>query len=313
MCRLSAEEIFALAEALDIPEDFKTSNDYTFSRYEALCLLCARFRSAGDMYLLSMLYDRSQSSISQCINELVVYLDERWEHLLYCDEEHLLHPLRLADYAEAIHNRGSPLNHILGFIDCTIRRISRPSIFQRQAYNGHKKVHALKYQALMLPNGIIGHLYGPFEGRRNDNFLLTESGLLERLSHFAYVEDLPDDAPMEERTYQIFGDPAYGLGPHLISPFSGAGERTEEQTAWNAAMSAVRIEVEHGFGIVSSLWPFLNAGWKMQLYSSPVGRYYRVGVLLANCINCMHPNQVAQYFDCLPPELVEYLHEAPDV
>ncbi|KAJ6600829.1 hypothetical protein B0H10DRAFT_1887659, partial [Mycena sp. CBHHK59/15] len=43
-------------------------------------------------------------------------------------------------------------------------------------------------------------------------------------------------------------------------------------------MSAVRIEVEHGFGIVANLWPFLNAGWKMQLYSSPVGRYYRVAL-----------------------------------
>ena len=85
------------------------------------------------------------------------------------------------------------------------------------------------------------------------------------------------------------------------------GERTEEKE-WNARMSAVHIEVEHGFGIVANTWPFLNAGWKMGLYSSPVGRYYRVGVLLSNCINCLWPNQVAQYFECLPPELDEYLH-----
>jgi hypothetical protein len=59
---------------------------------------------------------------------------------------------------------------------------------------------------------------------------------------------------------------AYGLGPHIISPFSGAGERTEEELEWNSQMSAVRIEVEHGFAIVSNTWPFLNAGWKMHLY-----------------------------------------------
>src|SRR6202167_4670422 len=70
--------------------------------------------------------------------------------------------------------------------DCTIQRIAHPTWFQHQAYNGHKKFHALKFQALMLPNGIIGHLYGPFEGRRNDNILLTESGLLERLAQFAH-------------------------------------------------------------------------------------------------------------------------------
>ena len=86
------------------------------------------------------------------------------------------------------------------------------------------------------------------------------------------------------------------------------GDRTEEEKAWNAEMSAVRIEVEHGFGIVANTWPFLNAGWKMRLYSSPVGRYYRVGVLLTNCINCLWPNQVSQYFDCHPPKLNEYLH-----
>jgi nuclease HARBI1 len=97
---------------------------------------------------------------------------------------------------------------------------------------------------------------------------------------------LAADAPYEEQTYQIFGDPAYGVGPHIISPFTGIGDHTEEKT-WNAEMSTVHIEVEHGFGIVANTWPFLNAGWKMQLYSSPVGRYYQVGVLLMNCINCL--------------------------
>jgi nuclease HARBI1 len=160
----------------------------------------------------------------------------------------------------------------------------------------------------MLPNGIIGHLYGPFEGHQNDNFLLSESGLLECLSHFAHPEDLAADAPYEEQTYQIFGDPAYGLGPHIISPFAGMGNRTEGEMTWNAEMFAVRIEVEHGFGIVASTWPFLNASWKMWLYSSPVGRYYRVGVLFMNCINCLRPNQVSQYFDRLPSKLDKYLH-----
>ncbi|KDQ64012.1 hypothetical protein JAAARDRAFT_52042 [Jaapia argillacea MUCL 33604] len=143
----------------------------------------------------------------------------------------------------------------------------------------------------MLPNGIIRHLYGPMEGRRNDAFMLTESGLMEALAEFAKWEDVPDDGPPEERYFQVFGDPAYGIGNHLVSPF------------------AIRIEVEHGFGIVSNTWPFLNAGWKMQLYHSSVGRYYRVGVLLTNTLNCLHPNQVAQYFDCQPPDLQDYFHE----
>jgi len=160
----------------------------------------------------------------------------------------------------------------------------------------------------MLPNGIIGHLFGPMEGQRNDAYLLTESGILEQLATFSFQEDVPADAPVEEHTFQVFSDPTYGLGPHIISPFAGAGEHTEEEWEWNAKMSAVCIKIEHGFGIVSNLWPFLNGGWKMHLYNSPVACYYHVGVLLANAINCLYPNQVAQYFNCLPPCLNEYFH-----
>jgi nuclease HARBI1 len=160
----------------------------------------------------------------------------------------------------------------------------------------------------MLPNGIVGHLYGPFEGCRNDNFLLTNSGLLDCLAHFAHCPETNENTPIEDQYLQIFGDPAYQNGPHIMSPFAGEGERSDAKKEWNAEMSAVRIEVEHGFGIVSNTWPFLNANWKMHLYSSPVGRYYRVGVLLTNCLDYLRPNQVSHYFGCLPPTLSEYLH-----
>ncbi|KAJ7347929.1 hypothetical protein DFH08DRAFT_618353, partial [Mycena albidolilacea] len=148
--RMTADELIDLAHALRIPDPFVTATRYLFSATEALGLLCARFRSAAEMYALVMLYDCSQSSIWECVNELVEFLDEHWEHLLGCDDQHLLHPDNLKEYADAIHRRGAPLTSIFAFIDCTIRRISHPTWFQRQAYNGHKKFHALKYQALML-------------------------------------------------------------------------------------------------------------------------------------------------------------------
>lgn len=62
-------------------------------------------------------------------------------------------------------------------------------------------MHALKFQAVMLLNGLIGHLYRPVEGRRNDNALLKESQLLERLCEFAVSEDLDDDALLEIQTF----------------------------------------------------------------------------------------------------------------
>lgn len=41
--------------------------------------------------------------------------------------------------------------------------ISQPVENQRIVYNGHKRVHALKFQSVVLPNGLVGHLYGPVD------------------------------------------------------------------------------------------------------------------------------------------------------
>ncbi|KAJ3713874.1 hypothetical protein C8R42DRAFT_531954, partial [Lentinula raphanica] len=136
---------------------------------------------------------------------------------------------------------------------------------------------------------------------------LTTSCILDKLDTFAFRPDVPADAPPHECNFVVFGDPAYGYGPHLISPFS-TDNITEPQKAWNEAMSQCRIEVEHGFGVVVTLWPFLNNWQKITLLQAPVGHFYCVGVLLTNTLNCLRPNQVAQAFDCLPPTLNEYFH-----
>lgn len=306
---MTASELNSLTNALRIPPRFKTASGHVYEGIEALSLLCARFRSPGDIYDLVRRYDRSASAISEVINELCVFLDESWAHLLHLDSQGVLAPERLQEYADALHDFGAPVDSVWGFLDCTIRQMCRPIWWQGATYNGHKKFHALKFQAVMLVNGIIGHLYGPVEGRRNDNFLLVESGLLEWCRSFAIRPGIPDDVPPEERYLQLFGDSAYGVSYQILSPFAGLGERTEEEKMWNQAMSKPRMSVEHGFGIVVSTWPFLNAFWKLRVYQSPIGRYYRVAVLLTNAINCYRPNLIAQRFDCLPPTLEEYFHE----
>ena len=39
----------------------------------------------------------------------------------------------------------------------------------RVLYNGHKRVHAIKFQSVVAPNGLIANLFGPVEGRRHDS------------------------------------------------------------------------------------------------------------------------------------------------
>lgn len=130
-CRFYPEEIAELATALQIPDPYITRTRSSFTQIEALGLLLARFRSAGDMYDLTSRYDRPQSAISEIINELTEYLDETWKHLLELSpRNHTISSARMAVYANALHRHGAPLPNIWCFIDCTIHAMCRPSRFQ---------------------------------------------------------------------------------------------------------------------------------------------------------------------------------------
>ena len=130
--------------------------------------------------------------------------------------------------------------NVWGFLDCTIRPIARPVIWQRICYNGHKKVHSLKYSAVKSPDGLIYHLFRPYEGCRNDNALLNDSGLVERC-----IQKAP--------SFCLYGDSAYPVSSVLLSPFLKAN-LTKEEMAWNVAMSARRECVEWGFADILRLW-----------------------------------------------------------
>lgn len=56
------------------------------------------------------------------------------------------------------------LENCFGFVDGTVGSIARPDENQRVVYNGHNRVHALKFQSVALPNGIIANMYGPVGG-----------------------------------------------------------------------------------------------------------------------------------------------------
>ena len=77
-----------------------------------------------------------------------------WNHTI-------LNAATLQKYANAVFNKGAALDNCFGFVDGTVRPICRPDQNQRIVYNGHKRVHGLKFQSVVLPNGIIANLYGP--------------------------------------------------------------------------------------------------------------------------------------------------------
>ena len=114
-------------------------------------------------------------------------------------------------YADALYLSGAALENCWGFIDGTVRPVCRPGENQRAIYNGHKRVHSVKFQSVALPNGLVGHLYGPVEGRRHDSGMLASSGLLQDLQRFS-------NSPVTGLPMCVYGDPAYPLRAHLQGP-----------------------------------------------------------------------------------------------
>ena len=53
-------------------------------------------------------------------------------------------------------------------------------------YRGHctmgiNVIHAIKFQSVVAPNGLIANLFDPVDGRRHDSGMLADSGLLQQL------------------------------------------------------------------------------------------------------------------------------------
>ena len=94
-----------------------------------------------------------------------------------------------------------------GFIDGTVCPVYRPQKTQRIIYNGHKKIRAIKFQSVIAPNGLIAVLDDPYEGRKHNSGMLTDSGLFTRLKNISFDQC--------NQPLSVYGDPAYLLRVHL--------------------------------------------------------------------------------------------------
>ena len=141
----------------------------------------------------------------------------------------------LKGFCNTIHQNGAALNNCWGFVNGTVRPISRPNESQKILYNGHKKVHAIKFQSVVAPNGLVANLYGPVQGKRPDSGMLAMCGLLDALQRYSVSS--------YGHTLCIYGDPAYLLRPCLQAPFREA-VLTLDQQAWNKSMKEVHVSVE---------------------------------------------------------------------
>ena len=156
---------------------------------------------------------------------------------------------------------------------------------------------------MALPNGLIGHLAGPFMAPANDNTVLAESGLMEAMARYAIKPGSSPDDPPEQCFFQIYGDLVYGVSPHILSPYACISDLSNNEHIWNMAMGGIQISVVHAFGRVLQDWPYLNAWWKHQILRNAIGTLYTIGVLLTNAHGCLQPNLTSEQYGCPLPSL----------
>lgn len=159
--RVEKQDLPRLVAALQLPPVLKCEQRSICDDIEGLCMLLKRVAYPCRLSDMIPRFGRPVSVTSLITNDVIDYIYDVHGHLITQWNHDIMNPGALQRYADAISRKGAPLNNCFGFVDGTVRPISRPGERQRIVYNGHKRVHALKLKSLSLPNGLIGNLYGP--------------------------------------------------------------------------------------------------------------------------------------------------------
>ena len=85
----------------------------------------------------------------------------------------------------------------------------------------------------------------------------------------------PDGEP-----YVIYGDPAYSVRRHILSPFKGAW-LTQDEEKFNKDMSTVRTCVKWDFGKIVGYFAFLDFSKNQKVLLQQVGKIYAVAAILS--------------------------------
>ena len=156
------QDITLLADVLQLPFTIRCHQRTTCDRTEALCMLLKRLSYPCHYSDMIHRFSRPVPEISMMIiNTVMEHTFLSHGHLISQWNFDILSPPMLQEYADIIQAKGASLNNCFGFIDGTVRPICHPGRHQRIVYNGHKRVHLLKFQSVALSNGLIGHMYGP--------------------------------------------------------------------------------------------------------------------------------------------------------
>ena len=160
--RVRLEDLTDFVEALDMPHAFYTRGGHLFTGEEGALLLLRRFASEASANDHTKETGRSESAISECVYWVVEHLHRRFSHLM--DERSITcWSPHFAEFAAAFSRCGVPMDNLIGFIDGKLYPVCRPGRYQHVLYSGHKRIHGVKTQGVVFPNGtsLLRHSCSP--------------------------------------------------------------------------------------------------------------------------------------------------------
>jgi len=202
-----------------------------------------------------------------------------------------------------VHFAPGERNCIFGSIDDTLRETCRPGgenpNIQQAFYNGWKKLHALKYQSVDLPNGMIMDMTKAFSGRRSDLRTLRVSNINGRVR----------DAQVRNNVQLcMYGDSIFPVLTHVRRKHKNH-PNTAAQSLQNQVMKKARVTIEWDYGRILELWGYVDwrKNCKILGKGANISKVYLVCALLPNMHCCLYGCETSNYFNCEPPSLYSYM------
>lgn len=127
--RVRKRDIERLADALGLPESFVCHQRTRADKIEGLCMVLKRL--TYPCRYSDVIHRFGRTVPSMITNAVEEFIYQNYHHRLTQWNATLLSPRKLQQYADAVAVKGSPLKNCFGFIDATVRPISRPGENQK--------------------------------------------------------------------------------------------------------------------------------------------------------------------------------------
>ena len=299
--RFRKDELFRLFRVLRIPRKVRTPSGCVYNGLYAMLVMLRRLGTAGTVNDFMHTFGIGEARVSELFNHMIKQTIRRWGHLLTDCRPFRPH---FKKYARAIRRSGATVKRCVGFVDGNDLPIAKPSKFERYTFSGKSRMHLLKHQGFVSPNGMIMHFFGPCAGSITDSTMLGKSRLQRQMRSVC-------GAPGERHHYFIYGDPAYAMTDYIMTP-CGHGDISRRQNRFNINMARKRIAVEWAFGKMQEEWPFFCVKKEQKIFSAPVSNRYKVAALLTNFRTCLYGSNASRYFGVPTPSLESYVRGNPD-